>query len=301
LAFIAKAVYNLPTSKALIEYLRDSKNLQRLCGWENRGAIPSESTFSRAFDEFAQGGLPSTIHEAMVREHLGEKLAGHVSRDATAIEGREKPSRKKLKEEAKPETKKKRGRPRKGDVREPKPIKRLDLQSDRSLEENLKDLPYLCDVGQKKNSKGHITNWIGYKLHLDTVDGDIPVSAILTSASMHDSQAAIPLSQMTGQRITNLYDLMDAAYDAPQIRGYSIKMGHVPIIDTNPRRGEKIEMSPAQANRFKERSSAERVNSNLKDNYGGSNVRVRGSTKVLAHLMFGLVALTANQLFRLIH
>jgi hypothetical protein len=29
--------------------------------------------------------------------------------------------------------------------------------------------------------------WRGYKLHLSTIDGDIPVSAILTSASTHDS------------------------------------------------------------------------------------------------------------------
>jgi len=47
------------------------------------------------------------------------------------------------------------------------------------------------------------------------------VSAILTSASLHDSQAAIPLAQMTSERIVSLYDLMDAAYDAPQIKKFS--------------------------------------------------------------------------------
>ena len=59
-------------------------------------------------------------------------------------------------------------------------------------------------------------------------------------------------------------------------------------------------MAPAQAVRFHERSTAERVNSTLKDNYGGRYVRVRGALKVMAHLMFGLVALTALQLFRLL-
>jgi len=103
---------------------------------------------------------------------------------------------------------------------------------------------------------------------------------------------------MTAERVTNLYDLMDSAYDAPQIKAYCTALGHVPIIDSNPRRGEKQEMDPAQAVRFKNRSTAERVNSNLKDNYGGRFMRVRGAAKVMTHLMFGLIAITAIQLFR---
>ena len=39
--------------------------------------------------------------------------------------------------------------------------------------------------------------WIGYKLHLDTIDGGIPVSALVTSASLNDSQVAIPLATIT--------------------------------------------------------------------------------------------------------
>ena len=141
---------------------------------------------------------------------------------------------------------------------------------------------------------------IGYKLHLDCVDGDIPVSAILSSASLHDSQAAIPLAQMSSERVTNLYDLMDAVYDSPQIHAFSKSLGHRPIADNNPRRGEKILMDPATKSRFAERSSAGRVNSNLKDNYGGRNIRVKGASKVMAHLMFGIVSITALQLYRLL-
>jgi hypothetical protein len=59
-------------------------------------------------------------------------------------------------------------------------------------------------------------------------------------------------------------------------------------------------MEPAKALRFRERASAERVNSNLKDNYGGRFVRVRGAAKVMAHLMFGIIALTAKQLFNML-
>ena len=298
-AFAAKAGYNFPTTKLLIAYLHDSTNLRRLCGWESKGEIPSESTFSRAFEEFSRGGLGQKIHEAMVKQHAGPKLAGHVSRDATEIDAREKPFRKEPKS-PQSEPKHKRGRPRLDEVRAAKEPKRLDLQPGRSLAENVADLPTQCNVGTKIDAKGHKTSWIGYKLHIDSIDGDIPISAILSSASLHDSQVAIPLTQMTAGRITSLYDLMDSAYDAPQIRDYSTALGHVPIIDTNPRRGEKKEMDPAQAVRFRNRSTAERVNSNLKDNYGGRFVRVRGAAKVMTHLMFGLLAITAMQLFRLL-
>ena len=75
----------------------------------------------------------------------------------------------------------------------------------------LADLPTACTIGSKRNAKGHSTSWIGYKLHIDTADGDIPVSCVLTSASVHDSQVAIPLSPITAGRVTQLYDLMDSA------------------------------------------------------------------------------------------
>lgn len=297
-AFVAKAVYNFETTDILIEYLKGCKNLRRLCGWEHRCSVPSKSTFSRAFSDFANKELLSKIHETMIRTYCGSKLAGHVSRDSTAIEAREKPVKK-----VKPPSLKKRkpGRPRKGEKIDPKPPKRLDLQADRSLEENLSDLPTSCDVGTKINSKGYKTSWTGYKLHIDCIDGDIPVSAILSSASLHDSQAAIPLAQMTDERITSLYDLMDSAYDAPQIKAHSHKLGHIPIIDHNPRRnGDKIEMDMAAKKRFNQRTSVERINSYLKDNYGGNNIRVKGSKKVMTHLMFGVVVITAMQLYRLL-
>lgn len=128
----------------------------------------------------------------------------------------------------------------------------------------------------------------------------IPVSALLSSASMHDSLAAIPLSSlMTAQRVTNCYDLMDAAYCSTEQRAHSRALGHVPLIDHNPRGGEKIEFDPAQARRYNERTAAERTNARLKDEFGGNAIRVRGHTKVMGHLMFGVLALSADQLMRL--
>ena len=292
-AFIAKAVWNIPTTRGLIDYISSSPSLRRLCGWDSVSDIPHESVFSRAFERFARQDLPSNIHKTLIEEHLGDRLCGHVSRDSTAIKGREKPARKKIK----PKVQMKRGRPRKGEKREKK-IRRLEEQPGRSLKKNLKELPKACDVGTKKNSKGYKESWIGFKLHIDVVDGDIPVSGILTSASLHDSQVAIPLAQMTATRVTSLYDLMDAAYDAKEIHAYSRMIGHAPLIDHNPGRSQtKNKMDPPQAHRYKERSSVERVNSNLKDNYGGRHVRVHGPKKVACHLMFGLLALAATQLF----
>ena len=84
-AFIAKAVWNFPTSRALMDYVQRCPSLRRLCGWESAGDLPSEATFSRAFAAFAAGALPQRIHEALVCKHLGPKLVGHVSRDSTAI------------------------------------------------------------------------------------------------------------------------------------------------------------------------------------------------------------------------
>src|SRR5262249_25133323 len=92
-AFIAKAVLNLATTSHLIERLTYDKTLRRLCGWHRVRAVPSEATFSRAFAEFAASELPSRMHEALIVATHKDRLVGHVSRDATAIEAREKPKK----------------------------------------------------------------------------------------------------------------------------------------------------------------------------------------------------------------
>lgn len=128
----------------------------------------------------------------------------------------------------------------------------------------------------------------------------MPLSALLTSTSVHDSQTAVPLSTMTAARVTNLYDLMDAAYCSIELHEHSRSLGHVPLIDHNPRGGEKVEFEPAAAIRYKERSQAKRTNGQLKDEFGGRNTLVRGPDRVMSHLMFGMLALMADQLMRLL-
>ena len=254
-AFLAKAVLNIATTRALVKRLR------------------SEATFSRAFGEFADSDLPGRLHEALLEWTLEGHLAGHVSRDSTAIEGREAPA---PKAGAVPRPKRRRGRPRKGEQR-PKPLSRIERQASMTLDEMLEELPKACNIGVKPNGKGHLERWTGYKLHLDAIDGGILVSCVLTS-----------------RRVTSLYDLMDSAYDTAEIRAFSQKLGHVAIIDVNPRRRavmqaqrkrealaqRRIGHVSAQARRFRERSTVERVNGRLKEEFGGRHVRVRGPGKV---------------------
>jgi len=308
-AFVAKAVYNMDTTRGLIDRLKISPALRRICGWQKACDVPHESSFSRAFKEFSESGLTQVVHKSVIKEHMGDRIVGHISRDSTSIDAREKPVRKiKI---LKP--KKKRGRPSKGEVRI-KELTRLERQQSMGSTEMLKELPKACDVGSKMNSKGYKKSWVGYKLHIDAADGHLPISCVLTSASLHDSQAALPLAELSRQRVTNLYDLMDSAYDSPIIKQHSRSLDHVPIIDINPRGNKKRKLeledeahrfgvinfkNPADI-RYNERSNVERVNGRLKDEFGGKMVRVRGSAKVMTHLMFGIIALTADQLMRFV-
>jgi hypothetical protein len=297
-AFVAKAVYNHPTTGATIEALKASPVFRRICGLVRPGDIPSESTFSRAFGEFARQELGERVHEALVVRYVKPELVGHISRDATAIRGREKPTARVPPPKPAP---RKKGPLRRGEVRAPKPETRLERQCRQSAAEALAELPRHCDVGAKKNSKGYKQAWIGYKLHVDVNDCGLPISAVLTAASLHESQVAVPLMKMTSERVDYLYDLMDSAYDAQPIYQVSRSLGHVPIIDKNGRRKAVSPLAPHEAVRYRERTVAERFNSRLKEGFGAGNVMVRGAVKVRLHLMLGLVALFADQLLKLVN
>jgi hypothetical protein len=306
-AFVAKAVLGLSTTTALIERLKIDRALRHICGFASCKKLPSDSTFSRAFGAFAQDRLAERVHEALIKGHLGEELIGHLSRDGTAIAARERPARKVAKTDKAPDkteevpvkAARRRGRPRRGEVRPPAQESPLERQRQQSLAQMLSEMPTQCDRGTKCNAQGYKHSWNGYKLHLDTADCGVPIAALLSSASMHDSRAALPLARISAQRVTNLYDLMDAAYCSKELREDSRSLGHVPLIDHNPRSGKKIEFDPAQAIRYRERTAAERSNARLKNEFGATHLWVKGAVKVMSHLMFGVLALAADQLMRL--
>ena len=316
-AFMAKAVMNLPTTRDLIGRLRVDEALRRFCGWTSARALPHESKFSRAFAEFAETELPQQLHEAVITATQKQRLIGHIARDSTAIPVRERYPETEAQKAAKPK-RNKRGRKRapKGGFARAKASERgtrIQRQRHQKLDRMLRDLPRQCDMGAKKNTQGNEQYWRGFKLHLDVADGQVPISAVLTSASVHDSQVAIPLMTLTSARVTHLYELMDSAYDAESIHAHSRQLNHVPIIAPHPRRGTKKpsqmqkvfpdkptpQLTWAQQERYKTRTMSERVNARLKDEFGASQIRVRGAAKVMAHLMFGVLALTVDQWLRM--
>jgi len=89
-AFLAKAIYGLETTRQTIERLRNDRQLRCLCGWNSGQKIPHESTFSRAFAEFAETELPQRLHEALIEATQKDRLIGHIARDSSAIEARER-------------------------------------------------------------------------------------------------------------------------------------------------------------------------------------------------------------------
>ena len=109
-AFLAKAVYNIGTTRTLIDRICSDPQLRRLCGWQRQDQVPSEATFSCAFAEFAVTSLPDQMHRALIESCYEDEVVGHISRDSMAIQARERPAAK----EPAP-AKRKPGRARKGE------------------------------------------------------------------------------------------------------------------------------------------------------------------------------------------
>jgi hypothetical protein len=76
------------------------------------------------------------VQNALVKEHLNTALIGHISRDSTAIVGREKPAKK----ARKIKTPRKKGRPANGEERPLVDPKRLVVQRAQSAKD-IADLP----------------------------------------------------------------------------------------------------------------------------------------------------------------
>lgn len=313
-AYCVKAVLGMQCTTALRERLSIDSKLRRICGFSAWHKLPSESTFSRAFAQFAKDGIADKAHAAMVQAALAGHIIGAISRDSTAIVARETPAKPKSAPAVLPVAllttercldsaitqPKRKGRPPKGTAPTPAVLSVIQTQRTQSTAQLMAQLPTVCAYSAKTNAKGYKESWHGYKLHLDTTDCGVTVSALTTSASLHDSQAAIALSRLSTQKVTYLYELADAAYCSDELRDYSRSCGHVPLFDHNPRGGVKRAFEPHEAHWYKARSGAERPNALLKDCYGLRQVWVRGHCKVHAHLMFAVLVMSAEQLMRLI-
>lgn len=308
-AYIAKAFLQINYTKELVNRLKSDKQLRMLCGWEENSKIPSESSFSRVFNELAETNFPDMIHQILVKQLYHDKIIGHLVKDSTPISVREKALKKEgTYKERKKEKNARYVQEKKGEIQS-----RRGKQLGQSLEEMLKDLPIGCDVGVKKNAQGFGMAWKGYKLHVAIDDHCLPISAVLTSASLNDCEAAIPLATKADKVAKNFYDLMDSAYDVEEVKKHSCLLGHIPIIDKHCRskdqKSEKdleekakriINVPYAEDVRYKKRMPAERFNALLKDNYLAKGIYYKGYPKVFCHLMFSVLTLTASTMLQLL-
>jgi len=314
-AFIAKSVYNIQTTRELIDRLHSDRTLRLICGWRYKNDIPSESKFSRVFKELSDKQIAQKTHERFIAEYLSDTVFFYNATDATKIPLRQKP----LKEEKEEKPKSKRGRRKKGETPPPKKLKILEQQQTMTTTKEMLSLVSThCSIGIKQNSKGYRETWIGGKLHISVVDGDIPITAFYSGASVHDSSVALPLMNETSQRVTYLYDLQDAGYDANSIREFSTQLGHRPIIDINPKNSKelkaKIEHNKHENKAFKyinqhlncdeehynQRSMVERVNKYLKDDFGCNTIYYQGANKVASVLAFGILSICIHQSLKLV-
>ena len=249
-AFVAKAVLGLTTTAGLIERLAVDRALRRICGFPQCKKGPSESTFSRAFSEFAECRRPERGHEALIKTPLGGELIGHLSRDDTALHARERPARNQVAVTASdvpdavnttPVTRppKKGGRPARGEARPPAKVAPLERQRQQTLAQMLAAIPTIGDRGTKCNAQNYTIRWNGYKRPLDTADCGVPISALLSSASMPDRRAAIPRSLISAARVTHLDDVREAAYCRTVWHEHRPSLNHIPLIDHHPRGGTK--------------------------------------------------------------
>jgi hypothetical protein len=307
-AYIAKIIFKLPHTKQLIKLLKTDKHLRLLCGFDTYQSIPSESKFSRAFKEFAKNSLPEKVHKALIEGVYKDRVIGHVVKDSTPIEAREKHLKK---DSAKNRLKAKAAKYK--DKKLGKLNRRQKQLKEKSLDKMIQELPNQCDKGMKKSAQGYTMIWKGYKLHVAVGDNCIPLAAIVTSASLNDCEVAIPLAVKTNRLVTSLYDLMDAAYDHPEIMEHSFSLGHVPIIDSCPHssaqkvnkeaekdRKKLLNFETAEDRRYKARFPSERFNALFKDYYGGRSIFYRGHEKVSCHIMFGILAVSAMTIIKLI-
>ena len=317
-AFVAKQVYNLQTTRDLIERLKIDRTLRVICGWRYHNEIPSESKFSRVFKEFSQQRIATKAHDLFIENYLSETLFFYHSIDATAVELRERG----VKQEGyskKIKLKRRQGRPRKGEelpAKKPSILQQQEKMSD--TEEMLALIKTECNTSIKQNSKGNRHKWTGGKLHLSVVDGDIPITALYSSASVHDSSLALPLIKQSSQKVNYLYDLADAAYDNTIVKNYSIRHNHRPIIDINPKNSKKLKAKIAldksekkilqplrlyndsDDRHYNQRTSVERVNAYLKDSYGCSKIYYQGAQKVASVLAFAVLSVCITQSLKLV-
>jgi len=88
---------------------------------------------------------------------------------------------------------------------------------------------------------------------------------------------------------------MNSAYEIPEIKEYSLRLNHMPLIDLNPRRDTELKKDveledtsrkmlnwePDEVICYNERTAAERTNARLKDEFRGHTASASSIKSIL--------------------
>lgn len=269
---VLKLLYQQLTVRQTLQLLKENENLRMIVEIDT---VPSEATMSRLSRQVEKIVDPTILHERIMGlyQEATDRIIGHLSIDSTVIEAREKPIRsKRATQQQKP---KKRGRKKKGSAeeaeyqaRKAKEERQLAQYMVESPEISISELEKRCSLTAKQNSKGQRQWFIGYKAHMACDDFGVPVAFTVTGASVHDTQAAIPLMKRTQRNFDFLYALMDRGYVSADIEAYVQMIGRRAIIAQRTYRGRPPpQMDPPTALRYEARTTIERTNGELKDGY----------------------------------
>jgi transposase len=249
-ALIARIVERIPTIKDLVKRLRHDFIFHIECGFSFSDRIPSEASFSRLTKKISESRVLENVQETLFLQAIQEGFICDdvVAIDATHFESRDQaaPQEKKPKTESK-----KRGRKSKEEQEAFQAEKQAQESQKNIYEKTISDqlnvdletlrttIPIQSNWGIKKNSDGKNTFWFGFKAHLAVgLKSQYILQSLMSSASLHDSKAAIPLLKGIQERLSSLiirYGTLDAGYDYEAIYTHLHQMKVKAIIAYNKR------------------------------------------------------------------
>jgi transposase len=253
-SLIARVVERIPTIKLLVKRLKKDPFFRFDCGFLLSDDVPSEASYSRMITTISETDAMSKVQDVLIAQAIQDGFITEESLaiDATHFEARDKPEASKKKEKSVP---KKRGRKSKNERDEwleakqkldrEKTIyeKEIVHQLNESAETLVNEMPISPKWGVKKNSDGKNTFWFGYKGHLAvSTESQYIVRSLMSSGSLNDGKAAIPLLKQIHQEIPDLFKggLMDKGYDFTPIYQQLRSMNLHAVIAYNPRNEGEI-------------------------------------------------------------
>jgi len=251
-----RIIERIPTIKDLVKRLREDILFRLDCGFFLSESIPSEASYSRFIRKLSQSTAMEEMFQQVVMRAWEEGFMADdtIAIDATHIEARDQAP---TKEEKVPSPPKKRGRKAKHErdawlleqqqEEEKKSIfeKKIADQLPVSYEMLRQQMPISPQWGVKHNSEGKHVYWYGYKGHFAVgTKSQYILEALLSSGSMNDGKAAIPLLkgiQTHVQGYSFNHATMDAGYDYEPIYQELRKRKVHAVIAYNRRREAKLE------------------------------------------------------------